>query len=178
MITNKKIIFSAVLTVIIVVGIYLWGFDGIKSISDIVNSPEPSPTESPNISLSPTTSPSPTKTAFPVVNTSCQLKGEIKFLDSNTYDNQDALFTYSGIDDPARNILWTVFPQDDIRVGPNIFTKMPFPNGTSLLGVFLPENPKYKRYELTARVQYGQVVDGSVNILEKQCDGKTVVVLP
>src|SRR3989344_4952876 len=28
---------------------------------------------------------------------SCRLQGEIKFLNHNTYDNQDALFVYSGV---------------------------------------------------------------------------------
>ena len=118
---------------------------------------------------------------------SCQLKGEIKFLNHNTYDNQDAIFTYKGIDHPGRNVFWTVTPQDDISVGPNILNKTPIPDGESLLGVILPDSPKYKRYELTAKIQYGRLVDakgnfvtegGVVKVFEKQCDGKTVVVLP
>src|SRR3989344_2755148 len=60
-------------------------------------------------------------------------------------------------------------------------------NGESLLSVVLPDNPKSKRYELTAKIQYGRLVDGKgkfvtaggyVKVFEKQCDGKTVVVLP
>ena len=178
MTTNKNIVISVVLMGGVLVGVYLWVFGGIKPMSSVVNSPEPSQVESPSATSIPTKSPSATNIVIPVVSPLCQLKGEVKFLDINTYDNQDALFIYSGIDDPARNIMWTVYPQDDIRVGPNIFTKLPVPNGESLLGVFLPENPKYKRYELTAKVQYGKIVDGNVNVLEKQCDGKTVVVLP
>ena len=118
---------------------------------------------------------------------SCKLKGEIKFFDHNTYDNQDALFTYKGIDHPGRNVLWTVTPSDSISVGPNVFSNIAIPNGESLLGVVLPTNPKSKRYELTAKIQYGRLVDdkgkfvtagGYVKVFEKQCDGKTVVVLP
>ncbi len=138
------------------------------------------PTATPSISASPSPLPakSPSKTPSVGADVSCELKGEIKFLNSNTYDNQDALFIYRGIDDPGRNILWNVSPQDDIRVGPNIFARIPIPDGESLLGVFLPENPKYKRYELTAKIQYGQLVDYNVKVFEKQCNGKTVVVLP
>ena len=118
---------------------------------------------------------------------SCQLKGEVKFLNHSTYDNQDALFTYSGIDHPGRNIIWTVTPQDDLLIGPNLFNKLYLPKGESLLGISLPENPKYKSYELTAKIQYGRLVDdsgnfvtagGDVKVFEKQCIGKTTVVLP
>jgi hypothetical protein len=116
----------------------------------------------------------------------CQLQGEIKFLNHNTYDNQDAKFIYSGIDHPARNISWIVTPADDISVGPNIFGKLVLPKGESLLGVTLPENPKYKTYELTAKIQYGRLIDkngnfvtvgGDIKVFEKQCTGKTTVVL-
>ncbi|MBI2057788.1 MAG: hypothetical protein HYT63_02270 [Candidatus Yanofskybacteria bacterium] len=118
---------------------------------------------------------------------SCQLQGEVKFLNRNTYDNQDAKLIYSGVDHPARNISWTVTPQDDISVGPNIFSKLKLPNGESLLGIALPENPKYKKYELTVKIQYGRLVDakgnfvavgGDVKVFEKQCSGKTTIVLP
>ena len=118
---------------------------------------------------------------------SCTLIGEIKFLNSNTYDNQDALFTYSGIDHPARNIHCTVTPEDNVKIGPNIFTKIPIPNSQSLIGVTLPTDPKYKKYELHAIVDYGRLVDekgnivtvgGNVKVSQKQCDGKTTVILP
>ena len=97
------------------------------------------------------------------------------------------MFIYNGIDHPARNIFWTVTPQDNISVGPNLFNKTTLPNGESLLGVILPENPQYKKYEITAKIQYGRLVDGKgnfvtvggyVKVFEKQCTGKTTVVLP
>lgn len=118
---------------------------------------------------------------------SCELKGEIKYLNSKTYDNQDAMFIYRGVDNPGRNVIWTVSPKDDILIGPNIFSNIPIPNGESLLGISLPKNPIAKRYELTAKIQYGRLVDekgdfvfagGTVKNFEKQCKGKTVVVLP
>ena len=108
-------------------------------------------------------------------------------MNHNTYDNQDALFTYKGIDSPGRNVFWTVSPQDDLSVGPNILNKTSLPNGESLIGVGLPESPKYKKYELTASIQYGRLVDengkfvatgGNVKVLEKPCIGKTTVALP
>jgi|SRR3989344_8330069 len=159
MIVNKnKIIYIAISGAIaILVLVYITGFkgEGNPQTSALLNADEK-----------------------PINEATCGLKGEIKFLNHNTYDNQDALFTYRGIDDSGRNIFWNVSPQDDIRVGPNIFNRMPIPDGQSLLGIVLPQKPKYKRYELAAKIQYGRLVDGDVTIFEKQCDGKTVVVLP
>src|SRR3989344_1104931 len=180
MIINKKTAISGVVLIVAIGFFAVYFSNRNKSGDEISNmtspSPEPSAVESPSATPLPIKSPS--ATPFVGAVPSCALKGEIKFLNSNTYDNQDALFTYSGIDDPARNIIWTVSPQDDIQVGPNIFTRIPIPNGESLLGVFLPENPKYKKCELTAKVQYGGLVDGISKIFEKQCDGKTTIVLP
>lgn len=195
----KKIIIPAILLVIVLTAAAI-SYKKDNNIEDVT----PTPTaESPSVSPSPKPSvskiPLPTgdgRTSFIgeavpwsllLADASCELRGEIKFLNKNTYDNQDALFIYKGIDHPGRNVLWTVTPQDDISVGPNIFDRFPIPNGESLLGISLPESPKYKKYELTAKIQYGRLVDdkgnfvtvgGNVKLFEKQCSGKTTVVLP
>jgi len=189
-----------------IVGFYVWTSDILRS-PDVVVSPSLS--VSPEILPSPSPTPRPSVTKVPVPlpsgngqtsfigetvpwslllsDASCELKGEIKFLNHNSYDNQDTLFIYKGIDHPGRNIFWTVTPQDNISVGPNIFSNIPIPNGEHLLGIVLPDNPKSKRYEITAKVQYARQVDaqgnfvtagGNVKLFEKQCIGKTVVVLP
>jgi len=210
----KNIVIISVFLVVILVSVVIYFSNGTLNNGNVVGnpdltslprtipvetegSPNPVPTPRPNISKVP--APLPTgdgRTTFIdetvpwsllLTDASCELKGEIKFLNSNTYDNQDALFTYKGVDHPARNVFWTVTPQDAISVGPNIFSKIPIPNGESLLGVVLPENPKYKKYEITAKIQYGRQVDakgnfvtegGNVKVSEKQCAGKTTVVLP
>lgn len=174
-------------------------------------SPEISGTESPSVSPSPAIlpageSPNIAKTPLPtgdgkttfideavpwqllLSDASCELKGEIKFISATTYDNQDALFIYNGIDHPARNIKWTKTPDDgSLAIGPNIFSKIPIPDGRALLGVFPLEEPKSKKYELTAKIAYGRLVDengkfvtagGNLKIFEKQCQGKTTVVFP
>lgn len=204
---KNKIFLSVVAAGAVFSAVYFGGF--WPSTPDVVNSPTESPEPSETINPSPT----PKATPRPIVSSvplptgdnrttfideavpwsllldqaSCQLQGEIKFLNHNTYDNQDAKLIYSGIDHPARNISWTVTPVDEISVGPNIFSKLVLPNGESLLGITLPENPKYGRYELTAKIQYGRLIDekgnfvtvgGNVKVFEKQCDGKTVIVLP
>lgn len=181
--------------------------------SDVDNSQEPTATPStssgPTATLTPvlTKTPSLTKTSAPLPtgdgrasfidepvpwelllkDASCKLQGEIKFLASDLYNNQDALFIYSGVDNPARNIFWTINPDDDLSVGPNLFVKRVIPNGDSLFSIVLPENPKSKTYTLTAKIQYGRLVDekgnfvavgGNVKVFEKQCEGKTTIVLP
>lgn len=202
----KNIIISATLLVVVLTSAIIYFssksinddiVDQTPTPTDAVASPTPLPSPKPNISKVPVPLPSGDgRTTFidetvpwPLLlaDASCELKGEIRFLDSNTYDNQDALFVYKGIDHPARNIFWTVTPQDNVSVGPNIFSKIPIPNGENLLGVFLPQNPKYKKYEITAKIQYGRLVDakgnfvtvgGYVKVFEKQCQDKTVVILP
>ena len=208
---NKKLIVLTIVLAVFLVGIYVW----TKSANDLAgtpqesfdptSSPEPSATVSSSVKPTPSKSLTVTKIPLPTGNggissvgeqtpwnllladASCELKGEIKFLNHNTYDNQDGLFVYKGIDSPGRNIFWAISPQDDLSVGPNIFNKISIPDGESLLGVALPENPKYKKYELTARIQYGRLVDekgkfvatgGNVKVFEKACTGKTTVVLP
>ncbi|OGN02502.1 MAG: hypothetical protein A2655_02135 [Candidatus Yanofskybacteria bacterium RIFCSPHIGHO2_01_FULL_43_42] len=211
------VIIGAVLSAVYFGGFWRWTSDvqqpsdARPSSGAAINSPEPSAdsTGSPQATdnLSPMPTPRPIASSVPLPTgdgrtsftdepvpwslllgqASCRLQGEIKFLNHNTYDNQDAKFIYSGVDHPARNIFWTVIPQDDLSVGPNIFGRLVLPNGENLLSITLPENPKYEQYELTAKMQYGRLVDdkgnfvtvgGNVKVFEKQCDGKITVVLP
>lgn len=119
---------------------------------------------------------------------SCELKGEIKFVNENTYDNQDAIFIYKGVDHPGRNVFWKITPaESNLEIGPNIFNKIPIPNGQALLGVFPKGSLSAKKYTLTAVMQYGRLVDdkgkfvsvgGNVLVSEKPCQGQTTVVLP
>ena len=118
---NIKIIWISALTVgLILIGGFWLQTSDVPQSSDVINSPEPSETENP----SPTSTPRPIASSVPLPvsdgkttfideavpwnllldQASCRLQGEIKFLNHNTYDNQDALFIYSGVDHPARNI--------------------------------------------------------------------------
>ena len=196
---NKNTIIWAI---ILVLGLLLVGFSFIKNSSSPIVSSSPASSATSSSEPLPTTSDSPLSSPFPSVSSqigatvpwnllpklaACTLGGEIKYLNSNTYDNQDALFTYNGIDHPGRNIHWDITPNDDLKIGPNIFSKMPIPNGQSLIGVALPAIPKYKKYELHAIVDYGRLVDakgnvvttdGNVKLYQAQCSGKTTIVLP
>src|SRR3989338_9917031 len=209
MVTKKNKIFLLIFLVGAVFSIvYFGGFwSSNRQIFSPTNTPDltspkptgsssPEPTKKPGLTSVPVPMPTgsgnvfydrPVPWEFLLNNATCKLEGEIKFLGPDLYSHQGALFTYTGVDNPARNILWTITPSDDISVGPNLFSKMPLPNGESLLSIVLPENPKFKTYEFTAKIQYGRLVDdkgnfvtasGNVKVFEKQCDGKTVVVLP
>ncbi len=150
-----------------------------------VGSPQASPSPTPSASSGPS-GPRPTPSGTPGLweqlsgEASCELKGEIKYvsMDPRIYDNQDVLFSYKGVDHPARLINWVVSPNDGLSIGPNLFAHLPLPDGENLIGISLPENPKYKTYELTASITYGRLIDGNIQVFTKQCAGKTTVVLP
>jgi len=203
-----KILFVTLVVVILVLaGVYFWV---LKPSGEPIVSESPAPSDTAIPSTTPTLTPSKTPVSSKVplptgdgrttfidekvpwnlllADASCELKGEIKFLNEKTYDNQDALFTYKGVDHPGRNVKWTVSPAEpNLEIGPNIFSKMPIPNGESLLGIFPKGTLGSKKYELTAVMEYGRLVDekgkfvtvgGNVKLFQKTCKGKTTVVLP
>jgi len=205
MIKNKTFWATLVLVVLALAGIY---FGALKRSEKPVGSESPAPSVSVSSSPAPLSPPRPSpKTSLtPTGNgqttfidekvpwelllsdASCELKGEIKFVNEKTYDNQDAIFIYKGVDHPGRNIFWKISPaESNLEIGPNIFNKVPIPNGQSLLGVFAKGTLGAKKYTLTAVMQYGRLVDdkgkfvtvgGNVRVSEKPCQGQTTVVLP
>ena len=203
---KNNILAISTLVIVVVLGgwFFLRGDDNYSVIP--IESPTPSvtisPLSTPLISINPSITPVPTSTwdgkqtfidepvpwELLTEDAFCRLQGEIKFLTHNMYDNQDAKFVYNGVDHPARGIYWTVTPDEpEMSIGPNLFVKKEIPNGESLIGIVLPDNPIAKTYELTAKIQYGRLVDGQgnyvtaggiVKVFEKQCEGKTTIVLP
>src|SRR3989344_3568906 len=93
---------------------------------------------------------------------SCKLKGTLQYTDAATYRHEGDLLIYKGVDHESRLIFWKVAPQDDLRVGPNIFDRMPLPDGESMIFVSLPENPVSHEYALTASINYGVLGDDGV----------------
>ena len=202
----KTFFITLIAVVLVVTGVYFEFLKKAPVQPEISVSPEPSLSLNPSVSASPSVIPKITKlpTATPngktsftdeavpwellLSDASCELKGEIKFLNDHVYDNQDALFIYKGVDHPARNIFWTITPAEkNIEVGPNIFSKMIIPNGQSLLGIYPKGELGAKKYEITATMDYGRLVDkngkfvsaaGDVKVFKKQCQGKTTVVFP
>ena len=209
MIKNKLI--SLVLLAVVVVFLVTYGkhlWQSWQPSSNLaINTPSPSPSPEPSAKSSPSVKPTsgPIKTAVPtgtgptfidekvpwdllLADASCELKGEVKFLNGNTYDNQDARLIYNGVDHPGRLVYWTITPAEkNLEIGPNIFSKIPIPNGRSLLAIF-PKGPLgFKKYELTAMMDYGRLLDakgkfitvgGDVKIFKKPCQGKTTIVFP
>jgi hypothetical protein len=185
---NTKTLVSIVIAIMVIVALAFM-------ISNRSSTTQPSNTVSISVSPGVSGSPVPTKsvnvninkTGVPVISypptlaqtlkgpATCSATGTIKFLQPNLYDNGDALFTYKGIDTDARLVTWTVTPNDDFRIGPNLFNQMPLPDGTSRLAITLPANPKAKHYELTAKVNYGRVVNGQIEVKEANCTGKVIV---
>ncbi|OGN41715.1 MAG: hypothetical protein A2606_02755 [Candidatus Yanofskybacteria bacterium RIFOXYD1_FULL_42_10] len=110
----------------------------------------------------------------------CQLVGSINFLEKNLYENKDAKITYQNIDSPARLVLWKILPDDgDLKIGPNIFSGLPLPNGERSVGVSVLKDFLADSYNLTATVSYG-VTDsrGVEKIYYADCTGSITVIAP
>ncbi len=163
----KKVFLGiAILIVIVAAGIFF-----------VKKSQAPSVTPSLTSVPSPTTDPDNVYKDLPGI-ASCNLKGTIRYITPQTYNNGDALFTYRGVDHPGRNIFWKVTPSDKLDMGPNIFTQLALPEGTSLLSVTLPEHPVTGRYTVTASMQSGRLVNGNVKVSIIPCTGATTIIFP
>ncbi len=189
---KSKILLVGIFLVVLIVAVI--GFTRHSS------APIVSPTVSSTVSISPSSSATPTSTTKPSVSVkpgqtppiqesdyskllrqlgstpaTCVLKGGVDFLQPHLYDNKDSMFTYKGIDHEARLITWTVVPNDSLEIGPNLFNKLPLPDGKSLLSISLPNNPISKHYDLYAKVNYARLVNGDVKIMTASCAGKVTV---
>lgn len=137
--------------------------------------PTPTPTPSKSVSIAPSKQPQiPNK--YPPAE--CSLSGSIAYISPTLYENHNAAIAYKNIDSVARQIKWSVFPQDGLSVGPNLFSGLPVPDGTEDVTVGLPQNPISKQYTLTAKVTYGRFINGNEVIKEAQCGGKITVTRP
>lgn len=141
---------------------------GIESIS-----PFPSPTKS-----MPRNRPSSTPNAYnKLPPAECKLGGKVVFLSPTLSRNEDAALTYRNIDSVARHILWSIEPKADFAIGPNLFARLPLPNGKEEITVNIgSEKPQAKTYSLSASVTYG-VFNENINLEIKtaKCSGNIVV---
>jgi hypothetical protein len=155
-------------------------FRDTKKIS--VSSPTPSPTGS-----SPSPRPSPSSgTGTPVPSSqisrpaACQIGGSINFIDENLYETKGAEIAYQNVDHPARLIFWKIVPDDgSLKIGPNIFSGLPLPNGEHAVGASIDKDPTAGSYNLTAAISYG-VTDsrGVEKIYNADCTGSVTVIAP
>lgn len=108
----------------------------------------------------------------------CELSGgKIVFLSPTTARHDNATFAYENIDDPARLIYWRAEPNDGVlRVGPNIFSDLKLPKGSTTLTVTLNDQNHASRYTLTASASYGVWKDNAIiGTTTTECEGKITV---
>ncbi len=107
----------------------------------------------------------------------CSVGGTMTFSDSSTAINDNNYFVYSGIDSPARQIVWSISPKDDLRVGPNLAASLTLPDGKQMVGVVLSKNPVSKKYTLTAVANYGRLENEGIVVKTAKCSGAVTVLL-
>lgn len=139
--------------------------------------PIPSETALPSVSPSPSSKPTsgPTQIAA-----TCQVSGQIVFLDKNLYENKNAKIVYQNVDDAIRQIYWKSEPDDGaLAIGPNLFEDLPLPNGERNVGLAINKETFAKSYTLTASINYGiKNANGMVEERIANCAGKVVVQMP
>ncbi len=111
------------------------------------------------------------------IGTSCQVSGEIVFLNKNIYENKEAKIVYQNVDDSIRQIYWKSNPDDGaLAIGPNLFEDLPLPNGERSVGLAFSKEPTDKNYTLTASITYGvKSMSGIVEERIADCTGKVGV---
>ncbi len=130
----------------------------------------PSPSESATPSLGPSIPPLPEGNTSPAT---CQLAGEIRFINENLYETRGAKIAYQNVDDETRQIFWKSEPNDGVLViGPNLFENLVIPNGEREIGVVLKEQPTVQNYTLTASITYGvKNLNGDIESRIANCSG-------
>lgn len=115
-------------------------------------------------------------TGVSTVRPECQLGGQIVFIADKTYRSEGATFDYKNVEDSHDFIRWTITPEEDASIGPNMFNGLPLPAGkeTIIIG-FNQGPPKRTTYELSASIDYPYLVNNEVVILNKKCSGVTKV---
>lgn len=140
----------------------------------------PGTIRTPIISVIPKAFPTPLPPGLITGPATCQLAGQIRFIDQNTYVTEGAKIVYQNIDHGSRFIFWKTDPDDGVlRVGPNIFAELKLPNGERDIGVSVSKSTSVKEYILTASVTYGVTNSkGSEEIKTAACAGSSKVIMP
>ncbi len=179
---NKKNIILSTLTVLAVVLISSLVFYK-KSGTDNTASLSPSV----SISVKPTSGVSPSPTPIGDLAPKCQLAGEIVF-DGKVFAHTGSQeFNYQNILDPHDIIKWQISPStplgtgpsgEGFDIGPNRVSGLTPVQGSDYLTIsFNGAVPKYKKYELSASIDYVAVVDNAAKILNAKCSGKTTLTI-
>ena len=175
---SNKVILSVIASAVgigLLVLINIFRDGGPNNISKQTPAPSEVFISSPSPSASPRPSPSPKQIAA-----SCQITGQIVFLDKNLYENKNAKIIYQNVDDAIRQIYWKSNPDDGVlTVGPNLFEDLPLPSGERNVGVAVNRETTVKNYTLTASINYGiKNTNGIVEERIANCVGKASVQMP
>ncbi len=173
---NKKYLITVLVGItVVLVGIYLLTSNS-ESPSDSANETEA--TETPLLTPIPILTPTTPQIPPIIVSKNlpqCSIGGQIKYVKPNIYLNEDNFLTYSNIRDSAQLIKWTVTPSDEVRIGPNIFSHIPRPDGEELISATFYSPPEHGEYTITAKVTYFEVVNRIEEVSEIDCSGKTTI---
>lgn len=105
----------------------------------------------------------------------CQASGKIDFF-SQSSAIDTAKFSYTGIDNRARQVFWKSLPQENgFGIGPNMIAQYKIPDDNIQVIVTLPPAPQAKHYVFTASMNYGRLVDGGVRVYNVGCSGQVEV---
>ncbi len=132
----------------------------------------------PSSSQLPTTkTPTPTTKMGPAT---CQISGSINFMSKSLYETKGAKIVYQNVDHPARLIFWKILPDDgSLKIGPNIFSGLPLPNGERFVGATPMGDFTANSYTLTASISYGVTDSRQVErIYNSACVGSITVTAP
>jgi|SRR3989344_5101243 len=175
---NKKIFI--LLGVIIVAAVAVLVIKNYKTDIPVpvpTESPSPSASLSPGVSLSPSSRPigSPVSNIVP----KCQLGGEIVYDGQVFKHTGEQEFNYWEVYDSHDIIRWELSPAGEtFTVGPNMFAGLNPIKGSDFLTIsFNGVVPKYKKYQLSASIDYVAVVNNAAKILNNKCTGKTTLVI-
>ena len=176
----KKIVVYIVIIVVVIMGIFIINKYVIQQ-SGPLPSISPSPTESAQVSPSTSIGPSGSPTSTPVSDAppKCWLTGEIVY-DGSVFVHIGAKeFNYSDTYDPHDLIKWQISPSGEtFSIGPNRTSGLKLPYGSDNLTIsFNGSTPKYKKYDLTASIDYVAVVNNAAKILNVKCTGKSTLVI-
>ena len=107
----------------------------------------------------------------------CQLGGELVFIEEDLYRVDGAYFNYQKVEDPHDFVRWSISPQEEASIGPNMFSSLTLPSGKETITFAFAKagRPQHKTYELKASIDYPFVVNNKVEILNKPCEGVTKV---
>lgn len=187
MLKNKKNLSFLAIIVVAGAAVVWYGYlsrtrDADPSVTpDVGQVLTPVPTPRPDSTSSPQATPSSTEEPFSGLHgikspATCQVGGEVNFSDRDTFSTTDSKISWQNVDSQGRLINWRISPQDNLKIGPNIFGNLVVPDGQyDNLTVRLPENPISKNYILTASVTYGQFIQGDLKVKETNCFGSVRV---